>query len=72
MKGQDIEMMTKITTSLEVVQTVRLNDFVHVFIQREGITYVVDNYQPIRTQYYENKKNLGQQTSQWKEDSKHV
>ena len=54
------------TIRVEVVQTIRLNDFVHVFIQRNGLAYVVDNYQPIREKYYENKYKQ-QQSLSWEE-----
>lgn len=44
-------------SSHEVVQItfLQLNDFIHLHIQKNGIAYVVDNYCPIREQYYENK-----------------
>lgn len=38
------------SSSFEPVQ--QLNGFVQVHIQRNGIAYVVENYQPIREQYY--------------------
>jgi len=55
--------MVATITTFEVVQQIRLNDFVHVFIQRNGISYVVENYQPIRNEYYENKNNARQQSN---------
>jgi hypothetical protein len=55
--------MVATITTFEVVQQIRLNDFVHVFIQRNGISYVVENYQPIRNEYYENKNNTRQQSN---------
>jgi hypothetical protein len=36
----------------EQVQCSRLDLFVSVHIQTNGIAFVVDNYQPIREQYY--------------------
>jgi len=49
------------------VQFTRLDMFVHVQIERNGIAYVIDNYQPIREQYYA--QRYPQQNLQWKEDS---
>lgn len=51
-------------SSSEVVQLAmfRLNDFIHLHIQKNGIAYVVDNYCPIREQYYENKMKQQQIT----------
>ena len=43
--------------SIEVVPSQRLNDFVLVYIQRHSIQFVVDNYKPIREQYYEHRKD---------------
>ena len=34
----------------------RLNDFVHVYIQSNGMTYVCTNYISIREEYYINKE----------------
>lgn len=45
---------------IELIQSIRLNEFVHLHIQREGITAVVENYQPIRDQYYDAKYNENQ------------
>lgn len=47
---------------------VRLNDFVYMYIQRDGIAYVVDHYNPIREQYYTRKTEQQKQAHQWKED----
>ena len=32
--------------------TIHLNDFVHIFIQKEGMEYVANNYIDIRQDYY--------------------
>lgn len=56
-----------LNSSIEIQQTeIRLNDFVLLHIQRDGIAHVVDNYIPIREQYYIGKTN--QQNHQWKEN----
>ena len=54
--------------SVEVIQSIRLNDFVHLHIQREGIAMVVDNYQPIRQEYYDAKYNNESQQNQRKDN----
>lgn len=47
------------------VQYTQLNLFVHVHIQRQGIAFVVENYQPIREQYYA--QRYPQLNTQWEE-----
>ena len=54
--------------SVEVIQSLQLNDFVHLHIQREGIAMVVENYQPIRDEYYDAKYNSENQQKQRKEN----
>jgi hypothetical protein len=54
-------------SSFGQVQFTRLDLFVHVHIEKNGIAFVVDNYQPIREQYYA--QRYPQQNLQWKEDS---
>lgn len=54
--------------SFELIQTIRLNEFVHLYIQRDGITAVVENYQPIRRQYYDAKYPNEKQQSPRKDD----
>ena len=49
--------------SIEAVQCMQLNGFIHVHIQRNGIGFVVENYIPIREQYYAQK--YPQQNSDW-------
>jgi hypothetical protein len=57
-----------IRSSNESVPCTQLNVFIHVYIQRNGIAYVVDNYNPIREQYYAQKQE-SQQKSQWEDRS---
>jgi hypothetical protein len=45
-------MITYSSTNESVHQ---LNGFVHVYIQRQGLAFVIDNYSPIREQYYAQK-----------------
>ena len=52
-----------ITSSTAPVQDMRLNGFVHLYIQRDGIAYVIENYCPIREQYYAQKYN--NQNTNW-------
>lgn len=47
------------------VQFTRLDLFVSVHIQTNGIAFVVDNYQPIREQYYA--QRYPQLNQQWEE-----
>jgi hypothetical protein len=39
------------------VGAVRLDGFVHVHIQKYGFAFVVENYNPIREQYYAQKED---------------
>jgi hypothetical protein len=47
--------MITVSSTNESVQYMQLNGFVHVYIQRHGIAFVIDNYNPIRDQYYTQK-----------------
>lgn len=55
-----------INDNIEQVQYTQLNLFVHVHIQTYGIAFVVDNYQPIREQYYAQRYPQTRNT-QWEE-----
>ena len=50
-----------ISSSISIQPTARLNDFIFVYIQRNGLPYVVDNYCPLREAYYDEKAKNGQQ-----------
>lgn len=55
---------------VESVQLIQLDGFIRMHIQRQGIAFVVDNYCPIREQYYA-QKYPQQQNTVWRE-SDHV
>lgn len=57
-----------IRSSQENTRYTQLNVFVHVHIQKNGIAYVVENYNPIREQYYAQKQDSPKK-SQWEEHS---
>lgn len=56
-------MITYSSTN-ESIQCMQLNGFVHVYIQRQGIAFVIDNYNPIREQYYTQKYPQQQNTQE--------
>lgn len=50
----------------------RLNDFIFVYIQRNGLPYVVDNYCPLREAYYDKKAQNGHQENSMEGESPDV
>lgn len=50
----------------------RLNDFIFIRIQRNGFPYVVDNYCPLREEYYNSKTKNGQQENSTEGESSDV
>lgn len=50
----------------------RLNDYIFIRIQRNGFPYVVDNYCPLREEYYNLKTKNGQQENSTEGESSDV
>lgn len=56
--------MLMLACSTQLDGAVQLNGFVHVHIEKYGFPYVVENYNPIREEYYARKENS---QTKWKD-----